>query len=94
MIDGQSAIRNSQSCLSLAAFPFKLAGLMKIKTSSSNAKRKPSPRAHSAIVLDGPERAPSRSMLYAVGFKKEDFSKPHHRHRLHLEHGHALQRPH
>jgi len=40
------------------------------------AKPKPSLRPHSASVLDGPERAPSRSMLYAVGFKKEDFSKP------------------
>jgi dihydroxy-acid dehydratase len=49
---------------------------MKIKNSSSKANRKSSPRAHSAVVLDGPERAPSRSMLYAVGFKKEDFSKP------------------
>lgn len=28
-------------------------------------------------MLDGPDRAPSRAMLYAVGFKKEDFSKPH-----------------
>jgi dihydroxy-acid dehydratase len=27
-------------------------------------------------MLDGPDRAPSRAMLYAVGFKKEDFSKP------------------
>ena len=27
-------------------------------------------------MLDGPDRAPSRGMLYAVGFKKEDFSKP------------------
>ena len=26
-------------------------------------------------MLDGPERAPSRGMLYAVGFKKEDFQK-------------------
>ncbi len=26
-------------------------------------------------MLDGPDRAPSRSMLYAVGFKKEDFAK-------------------
>src|SRR5882762_5046642 len=33
-------------------------------------------RAHSSIVLDGPERAPSRAMLYPVGFKPEDFSKP------------------
>src|SRR6267154_3449679 len=33
-------------------------------------------RPHSSIVLDGPERAPSRAMLYPVGFKPEDFSKP------------------
>jgi len=49
---------------------------MKIKTSPSTRKSKPSPREYSAIVVDGPERAPSRSMLYAVGFKKEDFRKP------------------
>jgi dihydroxy-acid dehydratase len=49
---------------------------MKIKSSSSSRKSKPSVRQFSAIVLDGPERAPSRSMLYAVGFKKEDFNKP------------------
>jgi dihydroxy-acid dehydratase len=35
-----------------------------------------SPRPYSAKVLDGPERAPSRAMLYPVGFKPEDFSKP------------------
>jgi dihydroxy-acid dehydratase len=34
------------------------------------------PRHFSAPVLDGPERAFSRGMLYAVGFKKEDFQKP------------------
>ena len=34
-----------------------------------------SPRQYSAPVLDGPERAPSRGMLYPVGFKKEDFQK-------------------
>jgi dihydroxy-acid dehydratase len=33
-------------------------------------------RTHSSVVLDGPERAASRAMLYAVGFKKEDFKKP------------------
>jgi len=33
-------------------------------------------RAYSSTVLDGPERAASRAMLYAVGFKKEDFQKP------------------
>jgi dihydroxy-acid dehydratase len=34
------------------------------------------PREFSAPVIDGPERAFSRGMLYAVGFKKEDFKKP------------------
>ncbi len=33
-------------------------------------------RPHSASVLDGPERAPSRAMLHAVGFRREDFRKP------------------
>ena len=33
-------------------------------------------RRHSASVLDGPERAPSRAMLYAVGYTEKDFSKP------------------
>ena len=32
-------------------------------------------RKHSAIVVDGPERAASRAMLHAVGFKREDFKK-------------------
>jgi dihydroxy-acid dehydratase len=33
-------------------------------------------RDHSSVVLDGANRAPARAMLYAVGFKKEDFGKP------------------
>ena len=33
-------------------------------------------RPFSSIVLDGVERAASRAMLYAVGFKKDDFRKP------------------
>ena len=33
-------------------------------------------RKFSSVVVDGYERAPSRAMLYTVGFKKEDFSKP------------------
>ena len=33
-------------------------------------------RPHSAIMLDGPDRAPSRAMLYPTGFKKADFKKP------------------
>jgi dihydroxy-acid dehydratase len=32
-------------------------------------------RKHSAIVVDGAERAASRAMLHAVGFKREDFKK-------------------
>jgi dihydroxy-acid dehydratase len=33
-------------------------------------------RPFSSQMLDGPDRAPSRAMLYAVGFNKEDFAKP------------------
>ncbi len=33
-------------------------------------------RPYSSIVVDGDDRAPSRGMLYAVGFEKEDFKKP------------------
>ncbi|MEM8845007.1 MAG: dihydroxy-acid dehydratase, partial [Pseudomonadota bacterium] len=33
-------------------------------------------RPHSSIVVDGTERAPSRAMLRAVGFKDQDFKKP------------------
>ena len=33
-------------------------------------------RPFSSQVVDGMERAPSRAMLYAVGFSKDDFNKP------------------
>ncbi|ORU91613.1 MAG: dihydroxy-acid dehydratase [Cycloclasticus sp. symbiont of Bathymodiolus heckerae] len=33
-------------------------------------------RKFSSLVVDGMERAPSRAMLHAVGFKNEDFKKP------------------
>ena len=33
-------------------------------------------RKYSRIVVDGDDRAPSRSMLRAVGFTDEDFKKP------------------
>jgi dihydroxy-acid dehydratase len=52
-----------------------------MKTVSKNrprrsAKSEPkNERPFSAIVVDGPERAASRAMLYAVGFQKEDFQK-------------------
>lgn len=39
-------------------------------------KSKPSVRAHSSVILDGTDRAPSRSMLRAVGFADADFEKP------------------
>ena len=32
-------------------------------------------RPHSSLVLDGPERAPGRAMLHAVGFSRQDFQK-------------------
>ncbi|HSV30134.1 MAG TPA: dihydroxy-acid dehydratase, partial [Candidatus Omnitrophota bacterium] len=35
-----------------------------------------SPRPFSSVFLDGPDRAPTRALLYPVGFKAEDFSKP------------------
>src|SRR5688572_24653410 len=34
-----------------------------------------SKRPHSSLVLDGPERAPGRAMLHAVGFTRDDFAK-------------------
>jgi len=36
----------------------------------------PEKRPYSSKVVDGPDRAPSRAMLYAVGFEEEDFKKP------------------
>ena len=33
-------------------------------------------RSFSSLVVDGMERAPSRAMLHAVGFKNDDFKKP------------------
>src|SRR2546426_1885324 len=42
----------------------------------SRSMKKNSLRPHSSILVDGPDRAPARAMLYPVGFKPEDFSKP------------------
>jgi dihydroxy-acid dehydratase len=50
--------------------------VMKTKKTSSAGSGSGGVRPHSSLVLDGPQRAPSRAMLYAVGFKKEDFKKP------------------
>src|SRR3990170_3550636 len=43
---------------------------------SKQLKKKNSYRKYSSIYVDGAERAPSRSMLRAVGFKDDDFKKP------------------
>jgi dihydroxy-acid dehydratase len=44
-------------------------------TKSKAAAKTDLHRKHSAIVVDGVERAASRAMLHAVGFKREDFQK-------------------
>ncbi|MFZ4774793.1 MAG: dihydroxy-acid dehydratase [Terrimicrobiaceae bacterium] len=41
-------------------------------SSKSSARLRP----HSSVVLDGLSRAPSRAMLYPVGYKESDFAKP------------------
>jgi len=44
---------------------------MKNKSSQKNLLR-----PHTSILVDGPERAAARAMLYPVGFTEEDFKKP------------------
>jgi dihydroxy-acid dehydratase len=46
-----------------------------VSKKSTRAKT-PNIRRYSSSVLDGPERAPSRAMLYAVGYQEKDFAKP------------------
>jgi dihydroxy-acid dehydratase len=45
-------------------------------TTKKGTIKKPDMRQHSSQVVDGVERAPSRSMLRAVGFNDADFKKP------------------
>ena len=40
------------------------------------AKKKANTREFSGPLVDGPDRAPSRAMLHAVGFDRKDFKKP------------------
>ena len=40
-----------------------------------SSKASSATRPHSSLVLDGESRAPSRAMLYAVGYKESDFAK-------------------
>ena len=42
---------------------------------SKKLSASPASRQFSSLVVDGVERAPSRAMLHAVGFKREDFKK-------------------
>ncbi len=52
---------------------------MKLSAEKASRRARPSSvreRAFSSQVVDGAERAASRAMLYAVGFKAEDFKKP------------------
>ena len=53
-------------------------GRMKNSQSKKRAAKSASEsmRPFSSILVDGPDRAPARAMLYPVGFKPEDFSKP------------------
>ncbi len=46
------------------------------KKQNQSPKGKDPLRPYSSIMLDGPERAASRAMLYPVGFTPEDFQKP------------------
>jgi dihydroxy-acid dehydratase len=48
---------------------------MKTKGTKKKSAGKVNERFYSSQVVDGVERAASRAMLYATGFKKEDFSK-------------------
>ena len=45
------------------------------KRKQTGAASRSAEREFSSIVVDGPERAASRAMLHAVGFKREDFRK-------------------
>jgi dihydroxy-acid dehydratase len=53
-----------------------LSTMKNAKTQPKASGKNNAARPHSSIVLDGPDRAPSRAMLYAVGFKPDDFKKP------------------
>lgn len=44
-------------------------------SAKSRAKKKPNLRPYSSAVLDGEHRAPSRAMLYPLGYREADFSK-------------------
>jgi len=47
-----------------------------MKKKSSQSANPNSMRPFSSILVDGPERAAARAMLYPVGFTEADFKKP------------------
>ena len=47
----------------------------KTKKATKTKRPKYKPREFSSKVVDGDDRAPSRAMLYAVGFRKDDFTR-------------------
>src|SRR5262245_32961023 len=51
---------------------------MKTVAAKSDKNRKPADpmRPYSSVLVEGPERAAARAMLYPVGFTDEDFQKP------------------
>ena len=48
---------------------------MSSKKKPASASTSSLDRNHSAILVDGPDRAASRAMLHAVGFQRGDFKK-------------------
>jgi dihydroxy-acid dehydratase len=72
----KSATTEKLCSLKFLAFGLIISLCMKSNKAKSAAKGHSDLRPNSSIVLDGAERAPSRAMLYAVGFKQEDFKKP------------------
>src|SRR3954471_23938209 len=62
----------------MASVSYETPATMKtVASKSAKTKKTTDPLSpHSSLVLDGPERAAARAMLYPVGFKTEDFSKP------------------
>ncbi len=47
------------------------------RKAAARKKARYKPREFSAAVVDGDDRAPSRAMLHAVGFRKDDFTRSH-----------------
>ncbi len=57
-------------------FPYLRQNFRPMKKKNSAANKAINLRPFSSILVDGPERAAARAMLYPVGFTEEDFKKP------------------